>query len=153
MARAFILRLPHGLVPLPWVMAQSYDLNLLTSHTVLSQGLEEVKGRSGSVRHGDELPVPIRVWWPHPSHLPIQGCLDVSTFPPDQRWNISKKEGEERSIFPHSLNNALKKLWSKSFSPSFFFPDKFCSLSTNMRFFKPYTHAMIYLLFPFNASD
>lgn len=34
----------------------------IISNTVLSQGLKEVESRSGSVRHGDELPVPIRVW-------------------------------------------------------------------------------------------
>lgn len=43
-------------------MAQSYDLHLLTSNTMLSQGLEEVEGRSGAIGHGDELPVPIWVW-------------------------------------------------------------------------------------------
>lgn len=115
---------------------------------MLSQGLEEVKGRSGSIRHGDELPVPIWVWRPHPSHLPIQGCLDVSTFPPDQWWDISEKEGEERSIFPHSWNYALKNSWNKNFSTFFFFPDKFCPLSTNRIFFSTLHPGHDLLLFP-----
>ena len=94
---------PRRLVLLLWAAAQSHNLNLLTSNAVLSQGLEEVKGRSGSIRHGDELPVPVRVWRPHPSHLPIQGCLDVPTLPPDQRRNVPKKEGDKKSIAPQSL--------------------------------------------------
>lgn len=90
--------LPHRLVLLLRVPARSHDPNLLTSNTVLRQGLKEVEGRCGSVGHGDEFAVPVRVWRPHPPHLPVQGCLDVPTLPPDQRRDVSKKEGDQKSI-------------------------------------------------------
>lgn len=108
--------LPPWRLLLLWVMARSDDPSKLTSNTMLSQGLEEVEGRSGPVRHGDELPVSVRVWRPYPSHLPIQGCLDVSTLPPDQRWNVPKKEGEGMSIFSTFIDWRSAKPWSKSLS-------------------------------------
>lgn len=121
---------------------------------MLCQGLEEVKGRSGSVGHGDELAVPVGVWRPHPSHLPIQGCLDVSTFPPDQRWNVPKKAGEERSISATLPQRRMEKFLSKRLSTYLSsFRDKFCILSVNVGFSLPYIHAMIDLLPPFTNTS
>lgn len=128
-------------------MAQSDDQDQLTSNTMLSQGLKEVEGRSGSIGHGDKLPVSVWVWRPHPSHLPIQGCLDVSTFAPDQRRNVSEKE-ERRSVFSTFLRKMLGKAFEqKSFNLFKFFPDKFCT--RNQIFKKLYIPAMMNSCSPF----
>lgn len=121
---------------------------------MLRQGLEEVEGRGGSVGHGDELAVPVGVWRPHPSHLPVQGRLDVSTFPPDQRWNVSKKAEEESSISATLLEQRMERTSSKRLSTYLSsFPDKFCRGSVNMGFSVLYIHARIGALSPLTNTS
>lgn len=63
----------------------------LTSCAVLSKRLKEVKACCGSVLHWEEFAKPAGCWRVHTPHLAVQNCLEMTTFPPQQRRNISKK--------------------------------------------------------------
>lgn len=54
----------------------------LTSCTVDTLWLKQVKGGSGSVWHRQVLTQPTRFRGLYPSHLPIKSSLEMSTLPP-----------------------------------------------------------------------
>lgn len=81
----------------------SRQLLRLTSSAVLRLRLEEIKGCCCSIWHREELAVSVRMRRSHSPHFSIKGSLDMSTLPPDQRWNVPGR-GSHSVTHPRCVN-------------------------------------------------
>lgn len=68
----------------------------VTSCAVVRRGFKEVKGGCGPVLHWEELADSAGRWGLDPSHLAVQGRLEVAALTPQQGGDVPEEKVERR---------------------------------------------------------